>query len=76
MQPLSIPEWKWDKMDFVSRLPRSSESYNSIWEIVDRMTKSTHFLSIKTTDLVKKLARLYLKEIVWLHGMPILIVSD
>ena len=78
LQPLNIPEWKWEEVttDFVSRLPKSSEGYNSIWVIVDQMTKSTHFLRIKTTDPVKKLARLYLKEIVRLHGVPVSIVSD
>ena len=78
MQPLSIPEWKWEEVmiDFVSRLPKSSEGYDSLWVIVDRITKSAHFLPVKTTSLVRKLARLYLKEIVWLHGVPISIVSD
>ena len=69
-------QWEEVMMYFVLRLPRSSEGYNSIWEIVDRMTKSAHFLPIKKTDLVKKLTKLYLKEIVQLHGVPILIVSD
>ena len=66
LQPLKIPEWKWEDvtMDFVSGLPKSSEGYDSIWVIVDRMTKSTHFLPVKTTDLVRKLAKLYLKKIV------------
>ena len=78
LQPLEIPEWKWEeaKMDFVSGLPRSSEGYDSIWVIVDRMTKSAHFLPVKTTDPVKKLAKLYLKGIVWLHGVSVSIVSD
>ena len=78
LQPLNIPEWKWEEvtMDFVSGLPKSSEGYDFIWVIVDRMTKSAHFLPIKTTYLVRKLARLYLKEIVRLHGVPVSIVSD
>ena len=78
LQSLEIPEWKWEEvtMDFVSRLPRSSEGYDSIWVIVDRMTKSAHFLPVKTTDSVKKLAKLYLKEIVRLQSVPILIVLD
>ena len=63
-------------MDFVSTLPRLSEGSDSIWVIVDRMTKSAHFLPVKTTNLVKKLAKLYLKEIVWLHGVSGSIVSD
>ena len=63
-------------MDFLSRLLKSSEGYDSIWVIGDRMTKSAHFLPVKTTDLVRKLARFYLKEIVRLHGVPVSIVSD
>ena len=63
-------------MDFVSGLLKSSEGYNSIWVIVDRMTKSAHFLPVKATDPMRKLAKLYLKEIVRLHGVPVLIVLD
>ena len=78
LQPLDISEWKWEKVtiDFMSGLSKSSEGYEPIWVIVDRMTKSTHFLLVRTTDPVRKLAKLYLKEIVRLHGIPILIVSD
>ena len=78
LQPLNIPEQKWEEvtMDFVFGLPKSSVGYESIWVIVDRMTKSAHFLPVKTTDLVRKLVKLYLKEIVRLHGVPVLIVSD
>ena len=60
----------------MSGLLKSSESYNSIWVIVNRMTKSAYVLPVKTTDLVKKLARLYSKDIVWLHGTPVSIVLD
>ena len=63
-------------MDFVSGLPKSSECYDSIWVIVDQMTKSAHFLLVKTIDLVRKLAKLYLKKIMQLHGVPISIVLD
>ena len=78
LQPLDISEWKWEEVtiDFVSGLPRSSEGYDSIWVIVDRMAKSAHFLLVKTIDPVRKLAKLYLKEIVRLHGVPVSIVSD
>ena len=62
-------------MDFVSRLLKSSEGYNSIWVIVDQMTKSAQFLPVKITNPVKKLAKLYLKEIVRLHGVSVSIVS-
>lgn len=69
LQPLPIPEWKWERVtiDFVTRLPRSKDGYYSIWVIVDRLTKSAHFLPIKATYPVAKLARLYIKHIVYLH---------
>ena len=63
-------------MDYISGLPRSSKGYDSIWVIVDQMTKSAHFLSVKTTNLVKKLVKLYLKEIVCLHGVLVSTVLD
>nr|GEW20192.1 hypothetical protein [Tanacetum cinerariifolium] len=70
--------WKWERitMDFVSGLPRTSGGYDTIWVIVDRLTKSAHFLPMKKTDSMDKLTRLYLKEIVCRHGVPILIISD
>nr|GEU97421.1 putative reverse transcriptase domain-containing protein [Tanacetum cinerariifolium] len=78
LQQPEIPEWKWEKitMDFVSRLLRTPSGYDSIWVIVDRLTKSTHFLPMKKTDSIKKLAQLYLKEIVYRHGVPVSIISD
>ena len=63
-------------MDFVSGLLRSSKGYDSIWVIVDQMTKSTHFLHARIRDPVRKLAKLYLKEIVCLHGVPVSTVLD
>ncbi|GJW03668.1 putative reverse transcriptase domain-containing protein [Tanacetum coccineum] len=63
-------------MDFVSRLPRTPSGYDSIWVIVDRLTKSAHFLPIKKTDSTKKLTQLYLKEVACRHGVPISIISD
>ena len=63
-------------MDFVSGLRKSSEGYNFVWVVVDRMTKSAHFLPIKKIDVVRKLARWYLKEIMRFHGVPVSIVSD
>nr|GEV88261.1 reverse transcriptase domain-containing protein [Tanacetum cinerariifolium] len=73
-----IPEWKWEKitMDFVSGLPRTPSGYDSIWVIVDHLTKSAHFLPMKKTDSIEKLAQLYLKEIVCRHGVPVSIISD
>ncbi|KAL9374753.1 hypothetical protein Peur_031632 [Populus x canadensis] len=78
LQPLLIPEWKWERitMDFVTGLPRSQEGYDSIWVIVDRLTKSAHFLPVKITYGYAKLAELFISEIVRLHGVPISIVSD
>nr|GEZ72077.1 putative reverse transcriptase domain, ribonuclease H-like domain, aspartic peptidase domain protein [Tanacetum cinerariifolium] len=70
-------EWKWKKitMDFVLRLPRTPSGYDSIWVIVDRLTKSAHFLPMKKTDSIEKMAQLYLKEIVCRHGVPVSIIS-
>ncbi|GKB75569.1 putative reverse transcriptase domain-containing protein [Tanacetum coccineum] len=63
-------------MDFVSGLPRTSCGYDTIWVIVDRLTKSAHFLPMKKTDTMEKLRQLYLKEVVCRHGVPISIISD
>ncbi|GJW98702.1 putative reverse transcriptase domain-containing protein [Tanacetum coccineum] len=78
LQQPEIPKWKWEKitMDFVSGLPRTPSGYDSIWVIVDRLTKSAHFLPMKKTDSIEKLAQLYLKEIVCKHGVPTSIISD
>ncbi|GKC20406.1 putative reverse transcriptase domain-containing protein [Tanacetum coccineum] len=77
VQP-DIPEWKWEKiiMDFITKLPKRAAGYDSIWVIVDRLTKSTHFLPMKETDSTEKLTRLYMKEIVARHGIPVSIISD
>nr|GFB80987.1 reverse transcriptase domain-containing protein [Tanacetum cinerariifolium] len=63
LQP-KIPEWKWDNitMDFVTKLPKTSQGYDTIWVIVDRLTKSAIFTPIRETDPMDKLARIYLKE--------------
>ena len=63
-------------MDFVVGLPRSRDGYDSIWVIMDRLTKSAHFLPVKATYFVAKLAKLYVKYIVCLHGVPASIVFD
>ena len=78
LRPLEIPTWKWDSisMDFVMGLPLSASKKNAIWVIVDRLTKSAHFLPIKDTWRVEKLAQLHVKEIVRLHGSLLDIVSD
>ncbi|GKA46806.1 putative reverse transcriptase domain-containing protein [Tanacetum coccineum] len=78
LQQPEIPVWKWERitMDFVSKLSRMPCGYDTIWVIVDRQTKSAHFLPMKKTDSMEKLTRLYLKEIVCRHGVPVLIISD
>ncbi|CAN4106294.1 unnamed protein product [Withania somnifera] len=78
MRPIEIPTWKWDmiNMDFITGLPRSFRKFDSIWVIVDRLTKSAHFLPVKTNYTAEEYARLYIKEIVRLHGVPISIISD
>jgi len=78
LQPLPIPEWKWEMitMDFVSGLPRGKRGNDAIWVIVDRLTKSALFLPVKMTDPVNKLVKIYVNEVVRLHGVPISIVSD
>ena len=63
-------------MDFVIGLPRTFRKHDAIWVIVDRLTKSAHFLPIQQSDSLDKLARSYVAEIVRLHGVPIFIVSD
>ncbi|GKE27261.1 putative reverse transcriptase domain-containing protein [Tanacetum coccineum] len=77
VQP-AIPEWKWDNitMDFITKLPRSSQGFDTIWVIVDRLTKSAHFLPIRENDPLDKLARLYLNRIVARHGIPVSIICD
>ncbi|RVW81021.1 Transposon Tf2-12 polyprotein [Vitis vinifera] len=78
LQPLAIPEWKWEHitMDFVIGLPRTLGGNNAIWVIVDRLTKSAHFLPMKVNFSLDRLASLYVKEIVRMHGVPVSIVSD
>ncbi|GJT73668.1 putative reverse transcriptase domain-containing protein [Tanacetum coccineum] len=78
LQQPEIPEWKWEKiaMDFIIKLPRSSSGHDAIWVIVDRLTKSAHFLAIREDYSMEKLARLYIDEIVARHGVPISIISD
>nr|GEX34830.1 putative reverse transcriptase domain, ribonuclease H-like domain, aspartic peptidase domain protein [Tanacetum cinerariifolium] len=78
LQQSKIPKWKWENvtMDFVTGLPRTPSGYDSIWVIVDRLTKSAHFLPKKKTESIEKLAKLYLKEIVCRHGVPVSVISD
>ncbi|XP_071924834.1 uncharacterized protein [Coffea arabica] len=72
LQPLEILEWKWENitMNFVSGLPRTQRDHDAIWVIVDRLIKSAHFLPINMKYPLEKLAKLYLDEIIRLHGIP------
>ncbi|WVZ52135.1 hypothetical protein U9M48_003223 [Paspalum notatum var. saurae] len=78
LQPLKVPEWKWEEitMDFIVGLPRTQKGYNSIWVVVDRLTKVAHFIPVNTTYSGAKLAELYISRIVCLHGVPKRIISD
>ncbi|KAA0062125.1 pol protein [Cucumis melo var. makuwa] len=78
LQPLSIPDWKWENvsMDFITGLPRTLRGFTVIWVVVDRLTKSAHFVPGKSTYTASKWAQLYMSEIVRLHGVPVSIVSD
>ncbi|GJT25630.1 reverse transcriptase domain-containing protein [Tanacetum coccineum] len=77
VQPV-IPTWKWENytMDFITKLPKTSTGQDTIWVIVDRLTKFSHFLPIKENDSIEKLTRKYLKEVVTRHGVPVSIISD
>ncbi|GJS12077.1 retrovirus-related pol polyprotein from transposon TNT 1-94 [Tanacetum coccineum] len=77
VQP-EIPQWKWDSitMDFITKLPRTSSGYDTIWVIIDRLTKSAYFLAMRENDSMDKLARLYMKEVVTRHGIPVSIICD
>ncbi|GJS77344.1 reverse transcriptase domain-containing protein [Tanacetum coccineum] len=63
-------------MDFITKLPKTSSGYNTIWVILDRLTKSAHFLPMKENDSMEKLTRLYLKEVVTRHGILVSIIFD
>ncbi|WMV51241.1 hypothetical protein MTR67_044626 [Solanum verrucosum] len=77
-QEIDIPTWKWEviNMDFITGLPRTRRQHESIWVIVDRVTKSVHFLAVKTTYLAEDYTKLYINEIVRFHEVPLSIISD
>jgi hypothetical protein len=78
LDPLKILEWKWEEigMDFIVGLPCTSAGYDSIWVIVDRLTKVAHFIPVRTYYTSAKLGELYIAQIVCLHGVSKKIVSD
>nr|GEW17449.1 hypothetical protein [Tanacetum cinerariifolium] len=73
-----IPQWKWENitMDFVTKLPKTAAGQDTIWVIVDHLTKSAYFLPMREDDTLEKLTRQYLKEVVSRNGVPISIISD
>ncbi|GKA24633.1 putative reverse transcriptase domain-containing protein [Tanacetum coccineum] len=78
VQQPEIPEWKWDNitMDFITKLPMSKSGHDTIWVVVDRLTKSAHFLATREDYYMEKLARLYFDKIVTRHRVPVLIILD
>lgn len=78
MQPLSIPKWKWDIIfvDFLVSFSNTTKGNDSIWVNMDRLTNSTRSVPIKISYLLQKLVEIYISEIVRLHGIPSIIVSD
>nr|GEZ09234.1 reverse transcriptase domain-containing protein [Tanacetum cinerariifolium] len=77
VQP-KILQWKWENitMDFVTKLPKTATGQDTIWVIIDLLTKSAHFLPMREDDMLEKLTRQYLKEVVSSHGVPVSIISD
>ena len=78
LQPLEIPIWKWEHitMDLITKLPKTPRNYDAIWVIVDRLTKSAHFLAIREKFSSEQMADIYVKEVVSRHSMPVTIISD
>ncbi|KAJ9567039.1 hypothetical protein OSB04_003005 [Centaurea solstitialis] len=78
LQPLGVPMWKWEEltMDLVTKLPKTQRQHDSIWVIVDRLTKSALFLPVRESYSMDRWAQLYIDEVVSRHGVPVKIISD
>jgi hypothetical protein len=78
LQPLSVSDWKWDdiSMNFIVGLPLATHKFNSIWVIVDRLTKSAHFIPVNTNYNVQTYAEIYVARVLYLHGVLKMIISD
>jgi hypothetical protein len=78
LQLLSIPDWKWDdiSMDFIEGLPLTARKFDSIWLIIDRLTKSAHFIPVHTKYRVEKYAEIYIAHVLCLHGVLKTIIFD
>ena len=77
LQPLPIPNWKWEiiSLDFITRLPKNQNLNDSIMVVVDKLSKATHFIPVKTTYKDANIADIFLKKIFRLHGIPKVIIS-
>jgi hypothetical protein len=77
LQPLSVLGWKWDDivMDFIIGLPTTQSGFDSIWVIVDHLTKSAHFIPVKSNYHPHQYANIYFQEVVHLYGVPKYIIS-
>jgi hypothetical protein len=78
LQPMSIPEWKWDdiSMHFIVGLPLTTRKFDSIWVIMDRLSKSAHIIPVHTNYNVQKYAGIYIARMLHLHGVPKTVISD
>jgi hypothetical protein len=78
LQLLSIPEWKWAdiSMDFIMGLPMTARKFDSILVIVDRLSKSVHFIPVNTNYKVQRYAKIYIAHVLCLHGVPKMIISE
>eukprot|EP00253_Pinus_taeda_P034845 PITA_34845 len=78
LQPLPIPEWKWEviTMDFITGLPKSKKGNDSIMVVVDKLSKSAHFIPVQSTYRVAQITNIFMQSIFRLHGLPKTIISD
>jgi hypothetical protein len=78
LQPLPVLEWKWEtiSLDFITGLPKTQKQNDSIMVVIDKLSKSAHFIPIKTTFKAINIAEIFMKEIFRLHGIPKLVISD
>ena len=75
---MPIPNWKWEviNLDFITGLPKNQKQNDSLMVVVDKLSKSTHFIHVKTTHKAANIADIFMKEIFHLHGIPKVIISD
>jgi len=78
LQLFPIPEWKWEtiSLDFITGLPCTRKQHDSIMVVVDKFSKTTHFIFVKFTFKTVEIAEIFMKEIFWLHGIPKVVISD